>query len=444
MAFGTQLAALPSVLRRDPRCVAAMARRDIGALFALAHHEAGISYNRIGEACGIRAERVSQIARGNGEVSSLPVLERIADGLGIPGADLGLASRPWEAGVPTTPPIDRGDGDDPMKRRDVMRGALAAGLAGTGLAAVTSTRTDIDAALAADHTQPDLDHWQSTAERYGYGYHGRAPSDVLSSLLEDVEEMKPLLFRAQSDRSRTQLCHVTGQMAGMVAIVLHDLGEHREAHRWFATAGRAAKQSGDQLLHAWVLGREAMVPLNYGAPAAAAKLADQARHLAGNGPSSAAALAAAVASRAYAMDGYRDKALAAVSDVERLADLLTPQQRADTWFGYPVQKHHVHMSQALTHLGETARAYETQAAALELSRAPSLMTRALIAIDEACCRLHDGDRAQAAHITAQAYGSLPASYRNGLTRIRALAVFQRLPADTIHLDDLADLLGVAA
>ncbi|MFF2189759.1 hypothetical protein [Streptomyces sp. NPDC058155] len=331
-----------------------------------------------------------------------------------------------------------------MKRRDVMRGALAAGLAGTGLAALTFTRTDIDAALAADHTHPDLGYWESTAERYGYGYHGQAPSAVLSSLLEDVEEMKPLLFQAQTDRSRNQLCHVTGQMAGMVAIVLHDLGEHREAHRWFATAGRAAKQSGDQLLHAWVLGREAMVPLNYGAPAAAAKLADEARHIAGDRPSAAAALAAAVASRAYAIGGYRDKALVAVADVERLAGRLTSQQHADTWFGYPMQKHHVHMSQALTHLGETRRAYTTQAAALELSRAPSLMTRALIAIDEASCRLHDGDRAQAAHITAQAYGALPASYRNGLTRTRALALFQRLPSDTPQRVDLADLLGVAA
>lgn len=202
-------------------------------------------------------------------------------------------------------------------------------------------------------------------------------------------------------------------MAGMLAIVLHDLGNHREAHRWFATAGRAAQQSGDRLLHAWVLGREAMVPLNYGAPAAAAKLADQARHLVSESPSAAAALAAAVAARAYAIGGDRDKALGAVTDVERLADRLSPQQRADTWFGYPMQKHQVHMSQALTHLGETRRAYEAQAAALELSRAPSLMTRALIAIDQASCLAHDGDREGAVHVATRAYGGLPASYRNG-------------------------------
>ncbi|MFF3404412.1 hypothetical protein ACFYW6_39125 [Streptomyces sp. NPDC002659] len=288
-----------------------------------------------------------------------------------------------------------------------------------------------------------LGYWESTAERHGYGYHGQAPADVLSHLIEDFTEMKPLLAQPQTDKNRTRLCYVTGQMAGMVAIVLHDMGEHREAHRWFTTAGRAAEKSGDRLLHAWVLGREAMVPLNYGAPQAAAKLAEKARHLAGDKPSAAAALAAAVASRAYASGGRTDQALGAVTAVEELVEQLSPQQRADTWFGYPTQKHHVHMSQALTLLGQTSRTYETQTRALELSRAPSLMTRALIAIDRASCLAHDGDRAQAAHVAAQAYGDLPA-YRAGLTRTRAVALYRALPEDTSGRRDLADVLEVAA
>ncbi|MCX4586319.1 hypothetical protein [Streptomyces sp. NBC_01481] len=118
---------------------------------------------------------------------------------------------------------------------------------------------------SADHSRCRSYYWESTAERHGYGYHWQAPADVLSNLIEDFTEMRHLLARPQTDKSRIRLCYVTGQMAGMVAIVLHDMGEHREAHRWFATAGRAAEQSGDRLLHAWVLGREAMVPLNYGA-----------------------------------------------------------------------------------------------------------------------------------------------------------------------------------
>ncbi|MFI1826962.1 helix-turn-helix domain-containing protein [Streptomyces sp. NPDC020412] len=436
-------AALPSTLRADPRIRAALARRDIGAVFALAHDEGGLSYNKIAEACDIRPERVSKMARGDGTVTSLPVLERVCDGLQLPGACLGLAARPWETGAP--PPIARTEEEeDPVKRRDILRGALAAGLAGPGLAAaLTTTRTDLDAALAAaDHATIDLDHWSSTAERYGHGYHGQAPVAVLSDLIAEFEELRPLLDRPQTDRDRATLAHVTAQMAGMVSIVLHDLGHHRESHGWSATAARAAERSGDHQLHAWVLAREAMVPLNFGAAPAAAKLADTARHLAGSQPSPAGALAAAVAARAHAVSGDRERALAAVTDVERVAERLTPQQREDTWFGYPTQKHHVHLSQALTHLGETRRAYETQAAALTLSRSPSVMTRALIAIDEASCRVQDGERETAARIASQAFGELPEPYRTGLTRTRATALYRTLPSDTPGRDALADALAI--
>ncbi|MFE0423692.1 hypothetical protein [Streptomyces sp. NPDC058953] len=434
--------ALPTTLLNDPRVRAALERCDIGAVFALAHAQGGLSFNRIGEACDIRPERVSRMARGDGTVSSLPVLERIADGLRIPGARLGLAARPWEIG-PMPDTNDDEQEDDPMKRRAVLRGALAAGMAGPGLAALTTTRKDVDAALAADRAT-DLDYWESTTERYGYGYHGQDPAAVLGDLAAEFDDLRPLLTRPHSDADRSVLAHVTGQLAGMVAIVLHDLGHHRESHRWSATAARAAEKSGDRLLHAWVLAREAMVPLNYGAAAASARLADRARHIAGAAPSAAGALASAVAARAYAVSGDRQRALDAVADVERLADHLTPQQRADTWFGYPLQKHHVHLSQAFTHLGETRRAYETQQAALALTRTPSLMTRALITIDEATCRAHDGDRDTAARLAARVYGDLPEAYRTGLTRTRTLALYRALPHDTPGRDTLADALSAVA
>ncbi|MFD8544998.1 hypothetical protein [Streptomyces sp. NPDC059649] len=412
-------------------------------VFELAHEAAGISYNKIAEACGLKAERVGKLARGDGTVTTLAAIERIADGLRIPGRHLGLAARPWEKSASASPPrMEHQNGDDPMKRRNLLRGALAAGLTGAGAAALTAARQDLDSALA-DPPTADLSYWESTAERYGYGYNGKAPTDVLSGLVLDFDDMKPLFGAPQSVKSRTRLCHVAGQMAGMTAIVLHDLGDHREAHAWFHTARRAAGESGDTGLHAWALAREAMVPLNFGAPAVAADLAEQSRSLAGGQPSAAAALACAVAARAHAAHGNRDAALAAVTEAERLMDRLTPQQAADTWFGYPEQKHHVHLSQALTILGETARAYATQARALELSRSPSLMTRALISIDRATCLAHDGEPEEAARVAAQAFGELPTAYRTGLTRTRALTLYRSIQTSP-GVGQLRDVLAVSA
>ncbi|MFC1421287.1 hypothetical protein [Streptacidiphilus cavernicola] len=433
--------ALPSYLLADPRLLDAGRRRDIGAIFALAKGE-DISFNQLATASGLPAERVGRLARGEGEITSLPVLERVSDGLRIPGGVIGLAPRPWErAPAPAhRPPCQAAGEDDPMNRREVLRGALAAGIAAPGLAALARTRHSIDAALT-DHASPDLSYWEGTAERYSYGYNGQAPTAVLADLAADFQDMSPLFELPQTVANRARLSHIAAEMAGMTAIVLHDLGQHRDAHAWFNTAGLAAQESGDNRLYAWVLAREAMVPLNFGAPQAAAALAARARHAAGDRPSAFAALASAVAARAYAAQGRRDDALEAVDHVEGLIDQLDNSATADTWFGYPEQKHHVHLSQALTLLGETGRAYTVQERALELSRSPSLMVRALIAIDHASCLVHEAHPDEAAGRAAQAYGELPAAYRTGLTRTRAEALYRQLPAKTRGLDVLRDALA---
>ncbi|ONK15468.1 hypothetical protein [Streptomyces sp. MP131-18] len=210
----------------------------------------------------------------------------------------------------------------------------------------------------------------------------------------------------------------------MTAIVLHDMGAHRESTRWFHTAGRAAAESGDRDLHAWVLGREAMVSLNFGAAAVAGQITERARAVAAGRATAATALVTVVAARAHAARGDRAAAPSAIDEAEGLLSRLPSDQAADTWLGYPEQKHHVHLSQALTLLGETRRAYASQDRALQLSRRPSVMTRSLIALDRAACLAHNGERGEAARIAGRAYGELPAAHRQGLTRARARSVYE--------------------
>ncbi|MET8585551.1 hypothetical protein ABZX39_32450 [Streptomyces collinus] len=249
-------------------------------------HDAGISYNRIAEACTLKPERVSQIARGTTTVIALAIVERIAGGLRIPGALLGPAAQPWEdTAVPSTGPTM----EMTRKRRDLLRGALAA------------ARTDVDHALSPG-TPQDLADLEAATESYGYGYHGQQPTRVLADLVADFTPLRPLLTAPQPAPVRARLCRTAGQMAGMTAIVRHDLDSRRESRAWFATAARAAAESSDGQLHAWVLAREAMVPLDCGAPKAAAPLAERARHAAGHRPTATAKLAAAVTARAYALN----------------------------------------------------------------------------------------------------------------------------------------------
>ncbi|MGW7134165.1 hypothetical protein ACWGIA_38320 [Streptomyces bobili] len=122
----------------------------------------------------------------------------------------------------------------------------------------------------------------------------------------------------------------------------------------------AAAESGDDQLHAWVLAREAMVPLNYGAPKAAAGLAERARHVAGHRPTAAAVLAAAVAARAYALNHQSEQARAALADADALLGRLPESERSETWLTYGEQKHHVHLSHAYITLGDTRLAHASQ------------------------------------------------------------------------------------
>lgn len=178
---------------------------------------------------------------------------------------------------------------------------------------------------------------------------------------------------------------------------------------------------------AWVLARHAMVPLNYGAPGAAAQLAIRARAEAGRAPTASAALASAVTARALASTGDHRGALRAVADARAIAAQLDTAQAADTWFGYPLQKHHVHLSQAFTLMGKTREAYAEQEAALALTRSPSVMTRALLTLDAATCLSADGDPTAAADLAVEVWRRLPQAYRSGLVRSRAEALHQALP-----------------
>jgi len=311
----------------------------------------------------------------------------------------------------------------PDKGTDVDRrkflGTAAVAAAGiVTLPGIAQAREGIDRALSGSDAG-DLAYLESAFERHRGGYRGRSPDAVLGEMHEDLDLLKHVLNRPHPAGTRAELARTTAGITGLVAIVQHDRGDQRDAHRWFATAEKAARESGDTRMTAWVLARHAMVPLNYGAPQAAAKLAQRARVEAGGSLSAAAALSTVVLARALAAAGDHEGAARAVRDARNLAERLDGPESADTWFGYPLQKHHVHLSQAYTLLGDTEAAYAAQENALDLTRSPSVMVRALLAMDTAACLRVGGDPTAAADMAAGVFERLPTSYREGLVRSRA-------------------------
>ncbi|MFF0001480.1 hypothetical protein [Streptomyces avermitilis] len=92
-----------------------------------------------------------------------------------------------------------------MKHRNLLRGALAAGLTAPALATnLTAARTDVDQTLSPDVPQ-DLPDLEAAAESYGYGYHGQQPTRVLADLISDFADLRPLLTVPQPAPVRTLL-----------------------------------------------------------------------------------------------------------------------------------------------------------------------------------------------------------------------------------------------
>ncbi|MEV6134137.1 helix-turn-helix domain-containing protein [Streptomyces violaceusniger] len=74
--------------------------RDFARIFRLIKLKAGIYPSRIAALCGMTPSRVGEIMAGRRALAHIDVIERVADGLRIPGAMLGLAHRPWEIPSP--------------------------------------------------------------------------------------------------------------------------------------------------------------------------------------------------------------------------------------------------------------------------------------------------------------------------------------------------------
>ncbi|GAB2741142.1 transcriptional regulator [Kitasatospora kifunensis] len=352
--------------------------------------------------------------------------ELLAKGYGRPVEEIVravAASRRWRR-LQRMAANSEGREDAKVNRRQFL-GVAAAATGTVSLTGIAEARQGINAGLSSSDAG-DLAYLDGAFERHRGGYRGRPPGLVLTQMATDLDLLRDVLSRPHPVTARVDLARTAAGITGLVAIIQHDRGDQRDSHGWFATAEQAARESGDRHMLAWVLARHAMVPLNYGAPNTAAELAIRARAEAGRAPSAAAALASAVTARALASVGDHQGALRAVADARSIAERLDATQAADTWFGYPLQKHHVHLSQAFTLMSRTREANAEQEAALALTHSPSVMTRALLAIDAAACLRADGDSTAAADMAAEVWSQLPDAYRDGLVRSRTEALQQSL------------------
>ena len=194
-------------------------------------------------------------------------------------------ARPEDPRRPGTGQLDAaGDQDADELRRMLLRQMTAAGGRADGrfLGAVDRIRRRLDDALVGGTVSAAMiDTWEQAVASYGRQYMTVPPLRLLCDVLLDLADVRRMCEERQPLEFSERLCRLASQLAGLAGIAMLDLGDHRLARSFFRTARTAADETGDRQLRAWVLAREALVPLYYGDPAESAAMAGGAADLAG-------------------------------------------------------------------------------------------------------------------------------------------------------------------
>lgn len=204
--------------------------RDIAGLLRFAQRYGGASQTRLAAATGIAQGRISEILNGRKRVTSFEVVERIADGLGMPDqarmlfglAPLNLAILTGDSTAATAstaqlspPSVEEEEKEDRVKRRQFIS------LAGAGIVATAGSLTGADRIAAA------LTRYTTSTTAHG-------PSLTIEALTKAV----------RSAKIGYQACHY-GAVAQQLPTLLDRL------------AAATATFTGDDLQTAYILQAEA-------------------------------------------------------------------------------------------------------------------------------------------------------------------------------------------
>ncbi len=288
----------PELLAREEMRTALTAH-DFTAAFRLMRKYDGASQDRIASPiAGMTQGRVSKIMRGEDRVASFELIERIADGLRVPGLLLRLAPRPWETPVTAHATGLEGSTSDPRMIRSRMRqtaGAAPGGrpghvLIGSSLVIAESfddrSRTmDADnwfgvpvqqveglvtmaarkalrfaVAVGSDNVGPDtIDLVHDEVTRLARAY----PVSPLSTILGDLVDLQEATFRLlearQVSATNRSLYLLAGAVSGMLAKASHDVGQPQAAMTQARTAYICADNAGHDGLKVWTRGLQSMI-----------------------------------------------------------------------------------------------------------------------------------------------------------------------------------------
>ncbi|GAA3613433.1 hypothetical protein GCM10022419_118170 [Nonomuraea rosea] len=274
-----------------------------------------------------------------------------------------------------------------------------------------------------------LDEWEARTIRHGERYiTATAPLELLTDVLGDFEEIGRLCEQRHPIDRHRRLHRITAKLAGLIGMLLINLSRWDLARSFFETARRAAEETEEPALRAWVMLRQSMLPHYYGDPLDSLKLARAAGDLADKQVCAVRAMAPVAELRAkarLAQQGRdasfsaRDDVLAAAEEARTRAEtVLAAVNGSDPVFGYTHRQMFFHLGEALVELGYFRDGYVYLTQALKLYDHHEQLDRTLIQLDRAFCRVAGGEPEETLRLATQATRELAPEYRWNIVQRR--------------------------
>ncbi|WP_327236894.1 hypothetical protein OG349_26055 [Streptomyces sp. NBC_01317] len=370
---------IPATLLQSETMRRACATRDFQEVFRLVNRRTGSSYAVMAAAVGrMTSSRVSDVIRGVRRIRGQGVIERVADGFGIPGEMIGLPPRPWEGSpgkvllpqssthsetrqeaADTAHPLPQNDEETltsahsdvllvsvwiegrkqivPISRRTLITGAIGAGLQVADLTRfpelinesnpVTAPLAKFDASRIEAATEHLRDMWHSLVRADNlFG-----PRHALTAVRQQLSILESLLEQA-GGAQRSELLRLAAQYAESAAWLHEDSADIQSATKWTSQAMEWATESGDQAMVTWTLFRKSQQATTKKSAAQTISLAQAAQR---NSPALTRPMrAAAIQQEAhgYALDGDEVSCHARLDNAHDFA--ASPDTKGDARTGH--------------------------------------------------------------------------------------------------------------
>ncbi|MFD4144185.1 hypothetical protein [Streptomyces sp. NPDC058572] len=388
---------LPAGLLTHPEMINACRARNFTRVFRLVKSHAGIYPSMIARRCDLTPSRVGEVIAGRRQLLHMDVIERIADGLRIPGHMLGLARRTWE-----TPPAVSVPERKPAKAV-APEPPTPAALPGS----------DVDSILAltsrANPSPSTLHALRSSIEDYWRRDDQHGGEALRPAVIGQLRYVVGLLKEKRPAPIQHGLFGVAAELARLTGWTLFDARQYNQARAYFTEALQFAKEIDDRQFMANVLACMSLQSTYQDKPGDALAFVnaaqDEARAAFGTTPRVHSMLSLREAF-AHAALGSKNATHEAIAEAHRQFEQIRASDPDPAWVAY-FNESKLIVDTGIAHgrLGEAATAEPLIAVALHRANSANQRGRAFHSFWLARTQLSLGKLDQACHTATEALGA---------------------------------------